>query len=107
MAVQWQIDSMSVMPSFGGQQNVVVLVNWSCVCPDNGVLGIVSKSTAIELDSADPFIPYSDLTQNQVIEWVQTALGADTVSNVETDAQAINQEIRKAPMPISLPNPWE
>lgn len=106
MAVQWQIDSMSVMPSFGGQQDVVVLVNWSCVCLDDGAFGIVSKSTSIELDSSDPFTPYNILTQNQVIGWVQEVLGLSEVSNIEADSQAANQEAKINPIPASLPNPW-
>ena len=49
---------------------------------------------------------YEDVTEDQVIEWVKKALGADTVAAIETDLN--NQILYMQTDPIkSIPLPWE
>jgi hypothetical protein len=53
------------------------------------------------------FTPYSQLTQAQVIGWVQAALGADGVANFEANVQGqINSMITPPVSPQNTPLPW-
>ena len=52
--------------------------------------------------SGDTFVPYDQLTQEQVIGWVKESLGADTVTSLEAglDAQIAAQK------QVALGMPW-
>lgn len=53
------------------------------------------------------FIPYDQLTQQQVIGWVQDQLGADGVANCEANIQGqISTQINPPVVPQNQPLPW-
>jgi hypothetical protein len=53
------------------------------------------------------FTPYDELTQEQVIGWVQNSLGADGIANFEANVQGqINSMITPPVSPQNTPLPW-
>ena len=59
----------------------------------------------MSLDPAAPFTPYADLTEAQVIGWVQGAMGAEQVAAYEANvAQQIADQIN--PPVVTPPLPW-
>jgi hypothetical protein len=53
------------------------------------------------------FTPYSQLTQAQVIGWVQDSLGPDGIANFEANVQGqINSMITPPVSPQNTPLPW-
>jgi hypothetical protein len=102
----WIIKAMDAYPQEAGQTNVVFTVHWILIGTDgNGHSGSVYGTIGLTYNSGDPFTPYSQLTQEQVINWVVNTLGSDEISKLET---SINQQIATQINPpfVSPPLPW-
>jgi len=69
MSAIWKVDSMLVKPIEDGRPDVVHTVKWSCSASANGKTAIISGSMGFE-SAGNPFIPYANLTEAQVLEWV-------------------------------------
>jgi len=100
----WVVNSMVSYPQSEGYTDVVTTVNWTCNGTDKTYTGSVSGSTGLTLDPNSPYIPYSQLTQDQVIRWVQGALGPDQVATIQQDVST--QIANSYDALIILPNPW-
>jgi hypothetical protein len=70
----WQIEQMDRLTSDG----FVVTVHYRVNAIDGEYQAATYGTTSYTQDS-DTFIPYADLTESEVIGWVQTSLGKDTV----------------------------
>jgi len=70
----WQIIQMDRLTSDG----FVVTVHYNVNAVDGTYTASTYGTTSYTQDS-DTYTPYADLTQAQVIGWVQTSLGKDTV----------------------------
>ena len=100
----WSVDSMTNYPEFAGETNVVTVVNWICTGTDGVNTARTAGATGIPPVADDPFIPYADLTNDIVIEWVHNALGTIGVDNVQND---IDGQIYVAANPqVTQPLPW-
>jgi hypothetical protein len=108
--ITWQIDFISCQPQVEGQDNVVIFVAWRV----NGVddtSGTPLHATVYGSQSIAPytkgaaFTPYADLTQAQVIGWVQDMMGSEQVAAINAN---IEQQIENQVNPpiVSLPLPW-
>lgn len=108
--VTWQIEQMSCYPNVDNYIDVVFSVTWRVNGVDNTsstplyatVYG--SQSVAPYTEGA-PFIPYADLTQAEVIGWVQNAMGESQVAAINAN---IEQHIKNLinPPSVVLPLPW-
>lgn len=103
----WVIEQMNCYPQLDGQTDVVFNVSWRL----NGTDGTYSATIYGTIDiqpytSGEPFTPYADLTQSQVVGWVQAAMGEKQVSEYETNIedQIVNQT---NPPVVSPPLPWQ
>lgn len=102
----WFIDSVSVYTSYNGQTDVVANVIYRCNGTDgSGHFGNVVGTQTLTYESGAPFTPFANLTQAQVVGFVQTAMGNTAVSAIESqvDAQIASQIL---PKPIYMPVPW-
>lgn len=97
----WQITQLDRKTSDG----FVLVAHWQCVDTDGDYSGRVYNTQSFEFKPDEPnFIPYDDLTEAEVIAWVQTALGEEGVAATEA-AVAAQIEAQKNP-PISTGLPW-
>jgi hypothetical protein len=103
----WSVNSMEVLPNFDGEQNVVVNVQYTF----SGVEGNYSSQISDNMDfiySGGSFTPYEDLTEAQVIGWVQNRLGATLISSMEAGIKAQIDSQKTPPLtPEILPLPWK
>lgn len=96
---------MDAYPEFEGNADVVFTVHWTLNGVDGAYVGSVYGSVGVTLDEGAAFTPYADLTQEQVIGWVQDALGAEQVAAYEANvAQQITND--KNPPVVTPPLPW-
>lgn len=79
--------------------DVVTNVHWTVSKTDGEAVGSVYGSQAVEV--GDEFVPYSDLTEATVIEWVKAKLDLVSVE-AALDAQI---EEQKAPK-VASGLPW-
>lgn len=101
----WNVQQMNCYPELDGETDVVFTVHWTLTATDGTYNGSVYGSVGVTLDPDAPFTPYADLTQAQVIGWVQDALGEEQVASYEANvAQQIENQIN--PPVVTPPLPW-
>jgi hypothetical protein len=101
----WNVVSMDAYPELDGETDVVFTVHWTLNGTDGTYNGSVYGSVGVTLDEGATFTPYADLTQAQVIGWVQDALGEEQVTAYEANvAQQIENQIN--PPVVTPPLPW-
>ena len=101
--MNWVIEQLWVKPVDGSFTNVVVTAAWRC----NGVQGQYSGTcygtASFEAPDAADFVEYSNLTQDQVLNWVWAA-GIDKAA---TEASVQKQIADQANPPVIVPPlPW-
>ena len=98
----WTVTSMDSYPT-EPQPDCVFNVHWSCVGTDGTYTSSVYSTTQIPYNSADPYIPYQQLTQAEVLGWIYEN-GVDQTATEATVAQQIANLVN--PPVVTLPNPW-
>jgi hypothetical protein len=107
---QWVIQQMVTKPTEDGLQDVVIQANWlyrGIDTDDTGkIIAVVAESGQTPFTTPpnpDTFIPYVDLTEAQVIAWIEA-----NVDMVQLNA-LIDYDIEQVlnPPVVILPLPWE
>jgi hypothetical protein len=113
IANTWAVVQMDAYPEADGEADVVFNVHWTLTGSESAVVDGVDKvyaggvygSQIVSLDPNAPFTPYADLTEDQVINWVQNAMGAEQVASYEASvAQQIADQAN--PPVVTPPLPW-
>lgn len=101
----WNVVQMDAYPEEDGETDVVFNVHWTLTGTDGTYTGSVYGTQGVTIDPAAPFTPYEDLTLEQVVGWVQDAMGAEQVAAYEFNvAQQIDNQID--PPVVTPPLPW-
>lgn len=71
------------------QTGLVTMVNVVLVAEQNGVIVEHEIDVVLPLKNADSpdFVPFEQLTESQVIDWVKQAMKAEGVAHAEADVQ--------------------
>ena len=103
----WTINNMQQWPS-GTNAGYVVNINWTLTGTDGTQNASIQGNTVYPVsDAQSGFTPYSQLTQSQVIGWVQETLGATGVANFEANVQGQINSLESPPVtPVTQPLPW-
>jgi hypothetical protein len=90
---QWNITQLDCVPQEEGLADVVVTAYWDVTATDGTYTSSAYGSQPFTLDSTKAFIPYSSLTKDEVVGWVQAAMGIDAVTTLQEnlDKQIENQ----------------
>ena len=101
----WVISQLEAYPSYEGKTDVVFTVHWRRQATDGTHFADVYGSQSVTLEPDAPFTPYADLTQAEVEGWLEDAIGAERVAEMDAalDAQIENQI---NPPVITPPLPW-
>ena len=103
MTPVWIIEWMQTTPTSANPSEAVLQVGWRCNGTEDNFSGSVYSTCT--LPAADPasFVPYADLTQDQVLGWIW----ANGVNQAATEAAVAQQiEMQKNPPTIQPPLPW-
>lgn len=101
--ITWVIEWMKAVPVEGPYQDVVITAGWRC----NGVNGNffgTSYGSATFPGPGNPFTPYDQLTEQQVLDWCWTDGGVDKAEIEEIVTKQIQNQIN--PPVVQLPLPW-
>ncbi len=106
---KWKINQLDCYPTEDGEVDVVFTAHWSLTAEDTfggePVIGYVYGSQGLVHDAKEPFTPYANLTEEQVIGWVKEAMGDEAVLQYETAVvDQINNQ--KNPPVVTPPLPW-
>ena len=101
----WAVVQMDAYPEYEGSEDVVFTVHWTLNGTDGTYNGSVYGSSGVMFTEGSTFTPYANLTEAQVIGWVQTAMGEEQVAAYEANvAQQIEDQID--PPVVTPPLPW-
>jgi len=70
----WSVVQLDCYPEYEGNTDVVFTVHWSATAQDGEFSGYTYGSSSMTLDPEATFVPFADLTEEQVIGWVQESL---------------------------------
>ena len=101
----WLVDAMNCTAQQGDKTDVVMTIHWRLNGTDGTNNAMVYGSVSVTYDPADPFTPYADLTQEQVIGWAKGALGAERVAELEANIDAQLADLANPPI-VTPPLPW-
>lgn len=101
----WIISQLECYPQHNNHADVVFTIHWRRQATDGTHNADIYGAQAVTLDPDAPFTPFANLTEAQVIGWLEAALGADTLAAqiASLDTQIENQI---NPPVITPPLPW-
>lgn len=93
----WKVVDMERNTADGG----VTVVHWDATEVDGDYSARVYGSVGLEYDASDPaFIPYDQLTENDVIVWVWTQVNKiETETNLANDIAAQKNPVKESGIP--------
>lgn len=97
----WIIEWMQCKPVEGSLTNVVVTAGWRCNASDQGQTATAYGTCSFPAPG-DPFTPYANLTENQVLGWCwDSGVNKDEVeANLTRQLDAlINPPVVQEPLP--------
>jgi hypothetical protein len=97
----WNCKTVDVYPVNEGNNNVVYNVHYRVVGEDSetAVLGGSIGTQVLDVSDITDFTPFEDLTNDQITNWVKTALGAEKVTQIE---DSIASQIGEKENPTSV-----
>lgn len=101
----WKVTTMMVMPQQDGETNVVVVAFYSVT---SEIIGSASYESSQQFTYTDgAFTPYDQLTEEQVIGWIQSALGENGIASIYANIDGQMNTIQNPPpTPEVKPLPW-
>ena len=106
---EWQFPALDVKFSDGEMKNVVTTVHWVLVATEGEHSTSVYGSVGVPEPTPEAFVSYEDLTQEEVISWVEAALnesGEESQLQAMKDGLVSQIETMKAPVTATLTPPW-
>lgn len=99
--ITWSITSMVTIPQVDQYSNYAWQVGWKCTA-SNGTNShsIESGVTFYPEQQGQPYTPYDQLTEAQVIQWVKDILGPDKTAKTESVVTSL-LTAQPAPLPWS------
>lgn len=100
--ITWKIEALDVKPTEGSLTDVVITAHWRCNGEQDGQSTSV-YGTCSFTQPGDPFVPYDQLTEQQVLNWCWTS-GVDKAA---TEASVQTQLDNLINPPVITPAlPW-
>ena len=100
--ITWIIEQLDVKPTEGSYTDVVITAHYRCNGTDGQYNGTVYGTCSFS-QPGDPFTPYDQLTQDQVLGWCW-ASGVDKDATEAAVQTQIDNQIN--PPVVSPPLPW-
>ena len=100
--ITWTVTAMDCYPQAEGETDVVFNVHWTCSGVQDTYNASVYSTCAVPVSSTGTFIPYQNLTQQDVLGWIW-ANGVDQAATEAAVQQQINNQINPPVVPPPLP----
>ena len=101
---KWTINALDAKISHDSNDNVINTIHWgySAVDNDDATKAASSIGTHSIVYDADNFTEYADITETNVIAWLEAGLDVEAMK-ASLDSQI---ELQKAPVDITFSNPF-
>lgn len=105
----WTISALDCKPQEDGLNDVVVTAHWRVDATDGTYTAGVYGTQSFSLNTEGDFTPFADLTQEQVVGWVQEGMGIEAVTSLQENldtqiANQVNPPIVTPPLPWATPS---
>lgn len=98
----WQIPQMDRLTSDG----FVVTVHYTVTAEETGTSAYTYGTVGYTQQPGETYTPYDELTEEQVVGWVQNSLGKDTVeAGLQAQIDALKNPVQEAGVPWVTPEP--
>jgi hypothetical protein len=104
--MKWSITNCQVKPWLAGYSDVVVFCNFTLMDNKGSMYGSVQEAVNL-LPPKGSFIPFSEIKEAQMVEWVREALGAERIKALELNVTAQIQQQEIPDRPEQKPLPWK
>ena len=106
----WNCKTVDAYVETGGNDDVVYNVHWivtgTTTEGDEEYSSTNIGTQVLNIDDITNFIPFDELTNDEVVAWTQSAMGAEQVTAIETNiANAINLEINPVSITLTIGEP--
>lgn len=101
--ITWNISQLDCLPQTPEGADYVVTAHWQCNGVDGQYTGSVYSTCSFAVTDSAPFVPYADLTQNDVLGWIW-ANGVDQAATEAAVQKQIDNQIN--PPVVTPPLPW-
>jgi len=95
----WNCKTVDVHPQEEGETNVVYNVHWIVTGTEEDYSATSIGTQIVSVDPETEFIPFEDLTNEIVVEWVKEAMGEEQVQAIE---DGIASQIAELENPTSV-----
>lgn len=104
----WNITALDCYPQADGQTDVVFTAHWTANASSGATPPVTSSvygTQSLTYDAKSAYTPYAQLTQDQVVGWVQSAMGIDAVTALQ---ESLDKQIENQinPPVVTPPLPW-
>ena len=96
----WKINALDAKIHEGDNDNVIYTVHWSYIASDESGEHTASSigTMAVEYDP-DNFIPYADLTKDDVVAWLEAGLDVEAMKSnldnqIELEINPVDETLR-------------
>jgi hypothetical protein len=105
ISITWSIEKMECYQEVDGLSDVVFNVYWRADATSGIFTASFDGSVTITPSGDSGFTPYNQLSQDQVIDWVKSALGDCEITSLEKMLE-INIAGQPLPTTLSYALPW-
>jgi hypothetical protein len=115
----WKIQNLDYVVSIEGQSNIVSNIHWRLIGNSQQKKEIINSddsvsivpfsaeiygSELIKYESNNNFVKYTELTEQIIIDWLETSLGSEKIAELKLN---IDSQIEKQIKPETLSGlPW-
>jgi hypothetical protein len=98
----WKINRLDAKIHEDGLDNVIFIVHWTLFAQDDSTEPIRANSIgtlSVEYVQGEPFIPYDNLTKEDVVVWLESGLNVDDIKSrldneIELKKNPVNEYLR-------------
>lgn len=106
IAYGWIFNLLTVKPAEGSLTDVVVLVDWGRTATDGTFAAQCYGQVNLGPPDPSAYIPFADLTEAEVTEWVQATIGPKQMAQFD-EALAGDIGRQRNPPVVAMAPPWE
>ena len=95
ISYEWNVNTVDVYPSEGGESNVIYNVHWRLNATDtevdaegNPYVASVYGTQSLDTSDLSNFTDFDNVTSSQVQGWVEAAMGAEAVQALKDGLDA-------------------
>lgn len=103
----WNVTNLFT-ETIDGKEDYVVIALYDVIGVDGDYSASLSNTAQFSTEDVGTFIPYDELTEEIVVDWIKETLGENGIISIEACIQGqIDSQINPPQVPVNTPLPWD